>query len=69
MMTPKERLASTLDIIEHLMDDVGLTETDIARELNVNVKTVSRWWTKRSHPTRNHFIALLGLQSPEEKEI
>lgn len=62
------RLASALDVIEHLMDDVGLTHADIARELGVAEKTISRWWTKKSCPSRKHLIELLGLSSPEEKE-
>lgn len=64
----KERLALSLDILEHLKDDVGLTHKAIAEELQVTERTVSRWWTQKVAPSRRHFLALLGLQDPNQKE-
>ena len=68
MSQARIRLASALDIIEHLMDDVGLTQADIAHELGVAERTISRWWNKKSCPSRKHLIELLGISSPDEKE-
>jgi transcriptional regulator with XRE-family HTH domain len=67
-VTPRQRLIESRKILEHLMDDVGLTQSDIARELNVTEKTVNRWWRAVSNPSLTHYIALVGLQTPEEKE-
>jgi DNA-binding transcriptional regulator YiaG len=68
-MTPKQRLAAARDIIEKLMDDSGLTQADIARELQVTERTVQRWWSGRVAPSRRHFIEILGLQQDDnEKE-
>lgn len=57
-------IARAYDVFRAFLADLGLSLTDLARDIGVDQSTVSRWAVGRSHPTPDQMKRLLvALQS------
>lgn len=49
-------------VLRSLFDgEEAMTQEEIAQEVGVSVRTVSRWWTGRSVPSKKHLTKLTRL--------
>lgn len=49
--------------------NVGLDQSDVARELGVNIATVSSWETGKTRPSLNNFKRLCQLYGWPEQDV
>lgn len=49
------------NILLKLLDGDAMTQEEIAQEVGVSVRTVSRWWNGHSSPSKKHLTKLTRL--------
>src|SRR4051794_32143851 len=63
-MTPVRRkaveLSAFFERLRQVLDDRGMSQADLARELNVGVATVSEWFTRGRVPNGDVMLRLPG---------
>lgn len=56
-----QRSHDTKTILLSLVDGDAMTQEEIAHDIGVSVRTVSRWWNGWSIPSKKHLDALRQL--------
>lgn len=49
------------DVLLQLVDGDAMTHEEIAQEIGVSVRTVSRWWNEHAIPSQKHLLKLTRL--------
>lgn len=59
------RVVEAKRALEALMDGPGFTQEEIARDLGVSARTVSRWWNGHSTISAKHLKDLIRLAAED----
>jgi transcriptional regulator with XRE-family HTH domain len=55
------------DVLLQLIDGAAMTQEEIAQEIGVSVRTVSRWWRGHAVPSRKHLEKLIKSAASDQE--